>query len=60
MNKKPACQFCLFLRILLIGCLGALVGVYLSMETGTDTNAYTWPAAIGALAALLLGRRWLK
>jgi len=63
MSNKASCQVCLFLRILLIGSIGALVGIYLSFlpaDLNPHGTTLIWPAVAGALAALLLARRWLK
>lgn len=52
---KPACTFCRFLRVVLIGCIGALAGAWLAPRLGFDQQELIMPATLGALAALAFG-----
>ena len=60
MTADRPCLLCLFLRVLLIGGLGALIGAFLAREASNGETELVYPAIVGAFAALLIGRRWLR
>ena len=60
MSEPGTCLVCLFLRVVLIGAAGALIGAFLAHEARGGEADLLYPAIAGAFAALLLGRRWLR
>lgn len=49
------CPACRFLRVLLLGTAGALVGAWLGPRLGAPAGELIMPGALGALAAFALG-----
>lgn len=60
MSEARPCLICLFLRVLLLGAAGALLGAFLAREARGPVGDLVYPAIAGAFAVLLLGRRWLR
>lgn len=59
MIKEVECPFCLFLKIFLVGGVGAIFGAWLGFEVGKEQQDLIWPSFAGAMAALLFARGWI-
>lgn len=49
------CATCRFLRVVLLGCAGALAASWIALQLGVDRGQLIMPATVGALLALALG-----
>lgn len=52
---RQSCTLCRFVRVLLLGAVGALTGAWLAPSLGYSPKDLIMPATLGVLVALGLG-----
>lgn len=60
MRQGKRCQRCIFLRMLLMGALGAIAGAYAAPALFDNVQDRTWGMIVGIALVFVLGRRWLR